>query len=130
MKSLNSIKKRLEDLGPESVDTSGLEQDIALFKKFVPCYLDHLQKLGIPEDIQEEMKEALATTGPRPFGHNRPDDRPCWMPMNEVASNHWNKWGWRIKAAQFYALADLADSPDEAEEYRKNANEHLEYEVT
>jgi hypothetical protein len=130
---LDSLYKRLNAIEPEPVDISKLEQDRALFQAFVPCYIEHLQKLGVPDEIRSEMKAALATTGPRPFGHTRPDDRPYWCPLDDVAGNHWNKWGCRIKAAQFSAWADvhvnLGQSEEDVAEYRKTANDYLGYEV-
>lgn len=131
---LNTLSKRLEALEPGPVDTSELEQDIALFKAFVPCYMVHLQKLGVSDEIQSEMKASLATTGPRPFGHARPDDRPYWCALDDVASHHWQECGWRIKAAQFSAWADvyvtLGLSEEDVAKFRKSANDHLSYEVT
>ena len=131
---LVGLHKRLEALEPVPVDTSGLEQDIVLFQAFVPCYMEHLRKLGVPDEIRSEMKAALATTGPRPFGHTRPDDRPYWCPLDDVASNHWWECGWRIKAAIFSACADvyvsLGLSEEDVADYRTTANEYLNHEVT
>jgi hypothetical protein len=102
-----------------------------LMQTFGAHYLDRLKETGCSE-VVDEARAALVTVGPWPFGHYRPDDRPYWVALDEVIGAHWLKCGWRMKAAQFLAWADVyADlgAPEETiAEYRKLAEEHLAYE--
>lgn len=85
---LESLQKRLNALMPEpGQDPEEAENDRLLIHAFEAHFLKRLQELDC-SCVVEEMKAALATIGPRPFGHTRPDDRPYWVPIDDVIGAH------------------------------------------
>lgn len=124
---MRRVEKRLQKIEAAVPVPEDLEEDWRIMKAFEPAYFRHLERLGCGE-IVHEAKAALATIGPRPFGHDRPDDRPVWCCLDPVVSDHWRLFGWRMKAAAFYAWGE-AYGGDLAEEFRLLGDEHLEHEA-
>ena len=130
-----SIDRRLNAIEPAPVDFSELEKiehDKILMQLFEGHFLKRLQDLDCYQ-LQDEVKAALRTVGPRPFGHARPDDYPYWCALDQVKGNH-NDLAYRIRAAEALAwadeLTDLGDPGDgeDVKYYRELAADDLERE--
>lgn len=127
-----SVDRRLKAIEPAPVSPSELE-DIELSKilmqLFSECFPKRLVEMGCAE-VVDEVKIALQTVGPRPFGHDRPDDRPVWVALDEVISRH-HELVYLFRASQSMAWADvhvaLGDSEDseDVKRYREYAAEDL-----
>lgn len=125
------LLNRLEAIEPIQEDLSELERDRPLAELIQQHFLEHISQLGLSHLI-EEFKEALKTIGPRPFGHDRSNDRSLWMCIDDVKNNH-RELAYRIRAAESLALADVllaTGSPeDDVQHIREYASEDLSREV-
>jgi hypothetical protein len=101
---LDSLKRRIDAMKPALIDPHGQQENKLLMQAFELHFLEHLRELGCSEVI-EEVKAALPTLGPQPFGHTRPDDRSVSVALNSVKNAH-HDLVFRIRAADLLALAD------------------------
>lgn len=81
------------------------ENDEILMQIWQEHFEKHLTELGL-SDLISEVKPALLTVGPRPFGYERPDDRPIWSCIKDVSFNH-QEHAYRIRDADSLAWADM-----------------------
>jgi RNase P subunit RPR2 len=103
----SGLERRLREIEPESVDLEEqreLEESKLLLQAFEPHFMTRLAEQGLSA-LVPEMKEALRTVGPRPFGHSRAGDRAVWNCIDEVSDRH-HEFVYRIRAADSLALAD------------------------
>jgi hypothetical protein len=124
------IEARLEAIEPQE-DLGELERDRLIAEMLQQYFLEHIVQLGLPH-LVEEFRESLKTIGPRPFGHDRRDDRSMSMCIDDVAGNH-RELAYRIRAAESLALADVllatGSTEDDVQHIREYASEDLAQEA-
>lgn len=124
------LEARLAAIEPEPVNQDQIEYERRFMEIFPGYFEKHLADLGL-SNLIGESREALATVGPRPFGHSRPDDKPVWTCIHEVADQH-DDLIYRILAAEALACADacsdLGESEDSITTFREIADNRLRQE--
>lgn len=121
------LLNRLEAIEPMQEDLSKVETDRLFADMLQQHFLEHIVQLNLSHLIYE-FKEALKTIGPRPFGHDRSNDRSLWMCIDDVTNNH-RELAYRIRAAEDLALADVllatGSTEDDVQHIREYAYEDL-----
>lgn len=124
------LESRLAAIEPEPVDEDQIEYERRFMQIFPGHFEKRLIELGL-SGLIDEFREALATVGPKPFGHSRPDDKPVWTCIHEVADRH-DDLIHRIVAAEALACADacsdLGESEDSITTFREIADNRLRQE--
>jgi len=114
----STLSNRLRAMEPSPADPAEkeqVEQDALLYAAWQEAFFKQLTKLDCGQLI-DEVKAALQSIGPRPFGHSLPDDHPYWSCIDDVVYSH-QDLSYHIRAADWSAWADVyqALGVDEAE---------------
>jgi hypothetical protein len=124
------LEARVAAMEADQEDPDETENDKILMQIWPEHFEKHLAELGL-SDLIDEFRAEFLTIGPRPFGHNRRDDRPVWACIEDVSNNH-HEHTYRIRAADSLAWADvrtvLGDSEEEVLHWKEYAASDLERE--